>query len=66
LLSRCVRINPLPFVSTVDLVDTSGGSGAQCTVEYSISRIVSVRLKGHSFLPRGGIRCESRRGVIAG
>ena len=37
-----VRINPLPFVSTVDSVETPRGSGAQRTVEYSIRRIVPV------------------------
>jgi hypothetical protein len=37
-----VRTNPLPFVSTVDSVETPRGSGAQPTVEYSICRIVAV------------------------
>jgi len=51
-----VRINPLPFVSTVDSVETPRRSGAQRTVEYSICRIVPV--------PRGGYacsHCEERR-----
>ena len=39
-----VRINPLPFVSTVDSVETPRGSGAQPTVEYSICRIVPLPL----------------------
>jgi hypothetical protein len=43
-------INPLPFVSTVDSVETPRGSGAQRTAEYSICRIVSVHLEGHRFL----------------
>ena len=45
-------INPLPFVSTVDSVDMPRAPGAQRTVEYSICRIVSVRLKGYHLLIR--------------
>ena len=37
-----VLINPLPFVSAVDSVETPRGSGAQRTVEYSICSIVPV------------------------
>ena len=37
-----VRINLLPFVSTVDSVETPRGSRAQRTVEYSFRRIVTV------------------------
>jgi hypothetical protein len=37
-----VRVNPLPFVSTVDSVETPRGSGALRTVEYSICRIVPL------------------------
>jgi hypothetical protein len=37
-----VPINPLPFVSTVDSVETPRGSGGQRTVESSICRIVPL------------------------
>ena len=37
-----IRINPLPFVSTVNSVEMLRGLGAECTVEYSICRIVPV------------------------
>jgi len=35
-----IDINPLPFVSTVDSVETPRGLGAQRPVEYSICRMV--------------------------
>jgi len=49
-----VQINPLPFVSTVDSVETPRGSGAQRTVEYSICRIVPVPPRGYACSAPGG------------
>jgi len=50
-----VRINPLPFVSTVDSVETPRGSGAQRTVKYSICIIVPVPPKKICYhVPGGG------------
>ena len=49
-----IQINPLPFVSTVDSVETPRGSGPQRTVEYSICRIVPVLpMKIYLLSPRG-------------